>query len=575
MLESNLREIYHAVKFSEGDVIPLVSNLSETRVYDSRYGWGRLWRWVYACAEWITGNDYRLQKLKKTICHTQALFQQHVFLLTGHLKNYHQYLTKSGKGYYVNEGDYFAAREAITQWNASNAPFVNMARKMANGNQHTALKPLLASCFPGSPPNALKELFSPQIAIELQKCQSIIDLEGLASGPLPLAIFRKIFRKKPLNPSETKELEQWIWKINQVSPEAKRIHQAFESLGAFWSKPGKETLVNQSYLLDLYLEDKGCRIFQQEDPKHMRWRQQLKPGTKIPFGKADITLGEELLSGISGSERTCAYALIGMPDQVALIAQNKTILPLRNLRMRQNTVYGLSPALMNAMTPDGRVALMPRLNPLNKLKWKSLDKISPEDLPVLDKLTQLMRTLISANMTPANFSPNHIMLDKQQQLKILRPIVKGPFDFNALEEFALQSAAGNAVIFHSLMTSSGLSQHPAAKFYLDLMTSTLNGDVVDPNDLAGIYQIADPKVVDRGKALSEEIKIMQSQLAIKLKATFPEIDNKKLQRMLTKALISCHQAHKSASTLWPSLAEETLLKCTDGRLPPPRAVAAV
>ncbi|HEV8052141.1 MAG TPA: hypothetical protein VGP47_06585, partial [Parachlamydiaceae bacterium] len=123
LVESNFREIYHALKYPGEQQFPLVANLSGTRIYDSRYCWGRIWRWFYQLTAWTTGSRHLQESaLKLAILRTHSLFHQEMAKVQLPLKSYLDYLHVCAKGYIVREGTFFPARSLITNWNASTKP---------------------------------------------------------------------------------------------------------------------------------------------------------------------------------------------------------------------------------------------------------------------------------------------------------------------------------------------------------------------------------------------------------------------------------------------------------------------
>ena len=498
LLEDNFKEIYHSVKYPSKHPFPLTANYWGTRVYDSRYGWGRVWRWFYQIVEWATGNDWHLKTFKRAMLYTHAVFQLELVKVQKALSHYLEYLKKCGKGYSVPEAHYFSARECLTKWNRATKPFLKML-------QTTSLEKYF-------PKHVVSELpvssYCSSSIPALPVCQKIIDLEGRAGGPLPLAILKKVIREIPPNTMDQKDLDRWLIKIEKKTIPGNAVHKALQALILFYTKNKEGKRMHQENLASLegYLEDRGCHVFQQNDAKHLQWRQSLEKGTVLPLNLSEIILGEELFPKISGSDKTRAYTVEGRNDVVALIANNCMALPLRNLRMKKEKHPGMEPALFLDQSPDGRVALLEKFKAIGAHKWTTQDNlISKEDRPIIEILSKMIQGFIKQGITPSDFSPSYLMLTEKMELKFLKPSSKKLFDFNAIEDFIFECAAGNHFIFQELMVKSGMSSHASAKFYRDAVSNVLNGETTDSDDLAGIYRITDPKVVDRAAILMKKI----------------------------------------------------------------------
>ena len=550
LLENNFREIYQVIKSPSELIRPLVADISGKRLYDSRYGWGRLWCWFYRVIEWVSPNDRHSERLQRAILHTHSIFRRELSRIQKPLSQYLEYLEKCGKGYSVSEAAYFPARKSITKWNDATNYFLKLIQNT------DAVKLLFQSICSNLPPLSFKVQNKPgynfSFTRDCRSCQKIIDLEGLLGEPLPLSILKKIIRNIPPNAIDQKELIKWTDKIEKLNIEAKPVHKALKAVVLRYAKKNKSREIFPKTLTDveLYLEDYGCKVFQKPDIKHLKWRQNLKKRTKFTLNNREIILGNEIFPKQSGSDQTRAYYVEGQPNRVALIAQNNIALPLRDLRMRQENHFGMEPALFLDISSDGRIALIERLKALNTLQWTSANgQLSPEDGPIVNKLSNLVKEFAAHNFTPSNFSSASLMFDEQLQLKFLKPLKKGLFDFNALEDFISECSAGNPTIFKEMMAKSGLNSLPAAKFYSTIISNVLNGDEIAPDDLAGIYKIGDPKIVDRAAALTEQVASKKRQLELQLREQHPKLPPAQLNKKINQKIYADYLESKTSGIL--------------------------
>jgi hypothetical protein len=556
LLRDNFQEIYHAVHTSSPSTLPLVANYSGTRIYDARMGWGRLWMWFYRFSCLWSNQDLRLEKLRSAILNTHSLFHRQMRLVNDHLSNYHCYLQRASKGYKIDETAFKASRKAITSWNTATKPFIQMMQKM----DHCRMRRLLEYCFKAKlQPKEAPPFFTMKESRQLRNCQALIDIEGTLHSPLPLIPIRKFIRGKPLNTIDLKEINKWIKQANKSVKSAAVLHKALGSLTEEYSKKEDLHKKTNAAALEMFLESKGCTLFELEDAKHLQWRQQLKAGSKLIVENEELTLADEICSSYSELDKVRVFAIKEKPECVVLIAQNKAALPMRFLKHQAGDSYGIAPASFFYIAGNGAFALMERLQPLNSIQWSSSQgKISKEDEPILNSLVNLLQWLVKQNHTPSRFTADSIMFDNQYRLKSLKPASKQDFDFNALEDFTFQCAAGNLTIFQHLMTGSGLHKHAAAKFYQDLLANSLNKDTTAIEDLAGIYKIGDPKVVDRGAELIKKIFQLHNPLYKKARELFPNLNPKDLNAKVNSALIASYQSTKGAGLIWPSLTQEAI-----------------
>jgi hypothetical protein len=559
ILKSNFQEIYHAVHSSTHNNLDLVANLTATHIYDASRGWGRLWKWFYRSTEWLLGKNLRFDRLKQAISKTHSLFQQQLPLIRKHLDAYETYMKKNSGGYAVNERHVFSARQAITQWNDSTLTFIKVVQK-----HPIKLHAFFKRCFGKKlPEKKILALFSCPSAdlSRLRGFQKLIDLEGFSNGPLPLAIFEKVARGKILKEGDRQELNYWIKKINRSSCQIRLLHQALQAFIAEIENHNANSREEKADLtrLQMTLEENGCLLFQQEDPIHIRWRKRLKEGSILELHEKKIILGEPIGKKKIGTDNTLIFSIKELPHLVALIGQNQAILSIKQRRHNRENGYGIEPVPFLEVIDNGRWALVEKLKPLSSHVWTSTkESLSAEDKKLVSSLVTLLKWLIKQNHTPKNFSAHFLMWDCQNQLKSLRPTSKAEFDFNAMEDFSFQCAAGNLKIFQYLMGNSGLSSHPTAKFYQEIIAQALKGDSTRADDLAGIYQIDDPKVVDRSAKLSQQIVELRNACCLKIQEAQPAMELNEMEKLVNKNILLCHKRSKAAGILWPSLLQEVL-----------------
>lgn len=479
-------------------MLPLVASSSGTYIYNTKYGWGRVWSWYYIIVNILTGHDRRLDSLKHAIVKTHVIFLNQIEVLRSSLERYEEYLKQLSSGYAVKENDYNPSREAITCWNLATKPFLTSIGTMLQPI-HPRLISLFNYCFEDQ--KNLSEIFSTSTIVQAAVFQEIIDLEGVCGAPLPLMVFKKILKEKPLNSIDHKEIGRWINRVNQANVSVDALHRGLSAIASQYQLGPA--------VLELFLLEKGCSILLQPDPKQLHWRQQLCIGAVLHEEKnlvdeIEIVLGNEINPSRAKIDCHRVFTIRDDPKKVAVIPTNRALLAIEQLQGNDSWLK-IETARYEYISENGKFALIPRLRSLNSFKWSSADDIiSTEDILLVEKLTGVVKECIKQNQTPLNFTPKTLMFDDAYNLKTLKPLCKELFDFDLLEEFVRACAGGNEIVFQYIMKQSGLSNHSTAKFYKEVVRNAMTGDETSIEDLAAMYRIEDPKVVDRGVLLVKE-----------------------------------------------------------------------
>lgn len=543
-LNHNFREIYHFLNVPLKGSSSLVANYLGSRIYDSRYSLGIAWRNFYKLSERFKMSFKLQETLKKAVHYTNALFHQEISKIRQPFSQYQDYLKKKGDGYTIDETEFFQARKLITEWNSSTKSFLKAFNH-----------PQIQQCFFQSTGIDPTLLFFSTYSNDLRACQKSIDLEGITKGPLPVQVFKKILKKIPINTIDQKDLEKWIAVVEKNHVEPKSIHKALKYLSTIFAKKNEnQKNIDDSLIhLELFLEDKGCNAFKKNDPKHLKWRQSLEKGKAILVNNSPIILGNELYSKSFGSDQTRAYAIDNDPSKIALIAHNPIALSLRQARMQLTKQPDVESIPFSSISSDGRIAIVERLKPLNAIDWVCPNgHLNPEERLIVTTLAGYIQNLIAKNYTPLHFSSSSLMLNKNCQLKFVKPMSKGDFNFTAIEDFISDCASGNPLVFKEIMVQSGLSKHAITKYYQDIVRNALKGDTITPDDLAGIYRISDPKVVDRAILIIELVKEKKKQYLLQLRRSSPNTELAKLDALANQNLYNSYLQSHFASKFYPA-----------------------
>ena len=556
LLASNFHEIYDAVHAPGKQEPDLVANIFSTRIYHSSRGWGRLWRWFYHITDFFIGTNFRLKKLRQAMEKTRKTFHDKLPLIQENINTYQTYLQKKSAGYNVKETDFHKARRTITAWNNATAPFLDLIH---NG-KNEKLTALFYKYFPADiekgtyePPFSWNENIKP-----VRGLQKIITIEGYLHEPLPLTILEKLAAGKIIPESEGKDLGLWIDKLNKL-PSIINVSLFHDSMIAFVNYlSGLQYLEPPSLAaLELELADRGLKLFTTEEAEHIQWRNELKPGDSLGKG---ITLGEQIGKKYYDKDKNFVFSIKEDPKKVVYIGRNRTLFGLRE---RINKLYsgGIPSAIFHAVDPEGRFAIMERLNgSFDHYKWKSTraSGIHPNDNDLLVPLANLVAWFIQNEVTPNVLTPKHLMFDAKGQLRYAKITMLEEFDYTVLEDFIFEAANGNRLVFCQLMNLSRLNGHPYQKFFKSMLEYALEGKKKNASTVAALDGITDPKVVDRGEALHETVKKLKESCCRKICREYKLESSDRLLETVKKALDQFYYSTNSSGILWPSAEEEVV-----------------
>ncbi|MFQ5729956.1 MAG: hypothetical protein ACE5GN_06315 [Waddliaceae bacterium] len=553
-LGSNLREIYDTVNDSKNVTAELVPNPFGTRVYNTSKGWGRLWRWFFKITDTLFGKSFKLRKLRQAMLKTQKIFREHLPSIRKNIKTYQTYLQKKSAGYPVEEKNFHKARRSITTWNHATVPFLEFVRN--GGNEK--LSKLFKTYYPsnsGKSPFLCDQEMGP-----LKELQKIINLEGYLHEPLPLPILEKLATGKIITDSDKKALALWIDKLHKLKAKIHigPFHDAMAALVnhlATLQYPEPPSLAS----LELALVDHRLTLFRQKDPKHIKWRNTLQPGDHLTCNGKEILLGEPIGKKFFDKDNNLVFGIKDNPDKVVYIGINRAVLGLKEKISKENS-GGIPNARFLEIDKEGRFALMERLQePLERYPWKTnANWLHHEDRDIATPLANLVKWMVQNKVTPQNFSPKHLMFDTKGRLRYAKICIPGNFDYTVLEDFLFACANGNRTVFCSLMSDSYLHVHPYQKFYEKMLKHALEGNKKKAATVAALDKISDPKIVDRGEALHQEVLKLKESCCRKIYEKFRVSDTETLVKTVKEEIFGFYYHTHASGILWPTIEEEVI-----------------
>lgn len=348
----------------------------------------------------------------------------------------------------------------------------------------------------------------------IEKEQMRIDLESLLGQPIPVVELIKICQDEPhLYYSESRRLERWIGKLNQIADKnpktnvvelfkiaLQEVITAAEIQGKFKLSLG--LLINR-------LDDKGCKLMRKEDATYIAWRNNLKEGDVLKCAGQEYVLGKEICPPqfAEGKMKKRKFKHHLIKDQFRVFSvQNHPEIAIRI----GNNPFGLSieehkfdvfhcavrskPLQILETGNKKIVGLVEKAAiALKDHVWTSQNqKLDPDDHKIALRLASFLFCMRDWKIWPINASYWHMSLTQDLELMTSRWFKEGPDDYLAAEEFCAQASKSscpdvNAHILHYLMEVSGFSEHPMALFYRKVVSEMLKTGDFDFNNLSLPY----------------------------------------------------------------------------------------
>lgn len=419
----------------------------------------------------------------------------------------------------------------------------------------------------------------------LESCiryQRIIDLQGLHPDSQPHIFFEALSRMSTgqvLYHEQERKMDKFVERLNELSKDKEItigfLHRILKSIYEIVPEADKNFA-----RLEVELIDKGCKLFAEEDPAHIRWRNSLKPGDTITVNDGNnteqIVLGNRIGTKSTEPDNNHFYEISNDPARVVWISIHPAMMQLKEYFREEYCTYkrgNLGVVKFLAIDVNGRCAIMERLDhPINSVAWTSTKKITQADKIGCDIFVDLIQTFIKKNETPSfgsrteEYSPKYLMFTSNNELECSRIPKHGKFNFNALENIVFALAAKNLPVFQYIMSKSGLSEHRYAEYYNHLVHNALKGDKREAKlvgALKGKGGILDPTIIDRGKELYDETVALKKLCCERLRKHFKGKNPGNMDQKVSKAIASQYEKTFGAGILWPTLEDDVFNALTN------------
>ncbi len=397
-------------------------------------------------------------------------------LLNDATRTFHQVLQEPQ----INECEQATCRKLITHFHSATHFFWKLFAKERYSHLRTPLEEALQT------PSHL--LCDQTLYRSLRKEQHAIDLEGILQHPIPHGALSKIQRANSMTLQEKEELKQWIQKLNEQHA-AVSIGQFESVLKGIIESMHIQGQANYSLSMLLHaLDQLGCALVQQEDPKHMDWREGLQPGMQLACNGRVFVLGAQLSPFKAINDEYKIFAIEGHPNWVVKIANNRLKALMEGEKIKDASAHwGIHPARIvenigndpthpiHGLDVNGQCLIVERLwNCLADHEWGSHEaRLGIEDEKIASVLANHLYCQHQWKASSQNLSCAHLLFDSEGVLRSSRLLKKGPDDYHAWERLCYEAAKNNAAVLAYLMHVSKLSEHPVAYYYREAIEHTL------------------------------------------------------------------------------------------------------
>lgn len=235
-------------------------------------------------------------------------------------------------------------------------------------------------------------------------------------------------------------------------------------------------------------------LFYAEDPLHMNFREQLKPGDTLWCNGIKCTL-KQRLGDIKRHNNKFQFFSINEHEQgVAKMACNRLLLLLEadlqddaSFHCGFSFVKTIENISENSLNPvpgldrKGILAIVEKLGDrLDQYHWTSLSpQLNDQDELLALAFANHISNACQLKFTPLNLSLAHIMRNEKGCIKSTHLLRKGKDNYIALEQYCIDAAKGNGFVLNFLIHVSQLHMHPIAIYFREAVSYTLETGLTD------------------------------------------------------------------------------------------------
>lgn len=553
MLQANLVELdaWARTSSSETSVDDLIPNKDGTRLYLKSHFMGRIWKFYWNVVEYVTKVDEveslrknTLEKVVKTFkeIHQGAIEDDGVFL---------KQLIDGPERAKLSYEDRVDLKMRIFNYYYLIRPFWALSKVQLPEKVNA----VIGSIFEGL--DKTKKLLS----------QRFVIVESLTGQMFPLQVMQKLATSERLTRLDRVTLSSYIDRlkvpkkrfffVEDEEPEkyvvkVRFFHKLLNGLIQYVDQH-EPTISLNLVALETKLREEGLRIFQQEDPEYMRWRNSLK-GKKFKIGDQEYTVGDKFGAKLVGKDNYLHYEIEGKPSVLLRTGTNEAILGIEYMVIKV-TQYAIKYINFIHIDPKGRFVIIEKVvNTLEEIAQTYLKK--PRNLRILYPLMDIVACLNQLNSSPERLPIKEIGFTNLGQLRTYRWLKETSRNPVLIEDFVNQCSLGNALMRSLLIRGAGMQVTAAMKFYDSVMENTLN------NSCLAIFRARvrhfefDSELNEKGQEFAKRVTLAKRDIKNQLTEKYIIIDLEKLDRMINFCIKSYHREYCMGSYIGADIVEK-------------------
>jgi hypothetical protein len=576
-ISNNLQEIYYAAHQKDKS-LSLVANLTGTRIYYSGKGWGRIWTVLYFLLFLLFLGSVRENRLKLAAMKTSLAFQNVFGDIQKAFFSYEKLLAQKCEDISIAEKDLEKARYETMGFIQGTYPFLKLLQE-----NNPKMERIYATYFAPLDLEIGKPHLGSSICLqETNQYRQLLDLEGLLENSLPYPSLTKLAFRKRLSTEDEENLENFVKAIKEKTTlGVRKLHHGLKCFVQHLKKFHTNIAVNQPSLerIEAELYRKGLKIFENDDPKQITFRDRLKEGCVVICNGHSYTLGKELESEKIEGNQNRVFLLKDAPTKVLISGKNTAILGLKHYiadsaevaaAIRYPEIYEINTGTyfedqfqksQEGIKLTGTIALVKRLTiPLSSLTLKTGNSLSREDEWKLRPIVGQIKWLIEEDITPTNMDLRYLLFNEEEEygaeeptltLYTTKPTGVTLFRYHVLEQFAWEACHGNQMVFKIILQHSTLGVHRQRDFYRDVVQSHLKDEDLSPKRIAALsrHAIIDPEIIKRGEELLEFVKTSLKKIIKKIHKTHKRNSSTQIEALVKEIFLSEYLKQQAVSFL--------------------------
>ncbi len=389
-LRHNLHTLAHCC-----DERSLVSNTVGTRLYHSSSFWGKIWTWIYDLFPCFLDDNQVSRTIQKTLNAYERKKKEIIPFF---------------EAYSDHSKDVDTVRYKISEFNETTYPLIKRVHKKTLSHEKIN-----------------KTLLDPKFFAHQKRLKHLIDVECELQSSTPYDAHDSVVKK-------------WIEKVDDSQLSIRKLQKALRHL------ENSQELFSQLHL-------HHCKRLLQNDPKHLKWRDSLQPGTSVFCEDRKLVIGKKY----SEHDGIIYYEIQNNPQYLLCIANNQVRLNIWKNATKDQGVSIKSATIVD-VDATGRCALVERpVKLLGAYKWESRSStITDRDWKQAQSLLPLLKKILQEKKLPEDLNPRALFVDVKGEIKSLSPLAKKEsFDNKVFTDFIWYFAGNNHHIFQYLMIESG------------------------------------------------------------------------------------------------------------------------